>query len=125
MRSKVYHPSCDEYTTCLQRGGSPAYAGTVMQRGYGIGGIVKGLTSSLIPLLPKFGKAAATTAVGICSDKMSGIRLSKSIKKRSVDTGRSMIMNALSNKPTRKRRNKRPSARHVKRIRSTDAFGSI
>ena len=127
MRAKVYHPTCEEYTSCLQRGGLPVYSGTVMQRGYGIGGIFKGLASFLIPLLPGLGKAVAKTAIRVVNDKMSGVPLSQSIKRRSMATGKSMILNAISNrKPSaQRRRNKRPSSRRNSGIRSTDAFGAI
>ena len=127
MRAKVYHPTCEEYTSCLQRGGLPVYSGTVMQRGYGIGGIFKGLASFLIPLLPGLGKAVVKTAIRVVNDKMPGVPLSQSIKRRSMATGKSMILNAISNrKPSaQRRRNKRPSSRRNSGIRSTDAFGAI
>ena len=73
MRAKIYHPTCEEYTSCLQRGGLPVYSGTVMQRGYGIGGIFKGLSSFLITLLPSLGKAVAKTAIRVVNDRMSGV----------------------------------------------------
>ena len=128
MKAKVYHPSCDDYMTCLQRGGGPYYGGSVMQRGYGIGGLFRGLATTLLPLLPKVGKFVAKTALGVASDKLAGIPLSKSVKKRSTAAGKTLIMNALSNTPHRKpatKRNKRRRTTAAKRIRTTDAFGTV
>ena len=128
MKAKVYHPSCDDYVTCLQKGGGPYYSGSVMQRGYGIGGLFRGLASTLLPLLPKVGKFVAKTALGVASDKLAGVPLSKSVKKRATAAGKKLVLNALSNTPRSapaKKRNKRSRAESVKRIRTTDAFGTV
>lgn len=129
MRVKVHHPSCEDYMTCLQRGGSsPFYSGTVMQRGYGIGGIFKTLGSALLPLLPKVGKFVAKTAMGVAADKMAGIPLSKSVKKRTMKEGKRAILNAISNSPRQPvatKRNKRSRVKSVKRIKTSDAFGTL
>ena len=128
MKTRVYHPSCDDYMTCLQRGGGPYYGGSVMQRGYGIGGLFRGLATTLLPLLPKVGKFVAKTALGVASDKLAGVPLSKSVKRRSTAAGKKLIMNALNNtvrpKPAVKK-NKRRRTTGVKRIRTTDAFGTV
>lgn len=129
MKTKLHQPSCEDYVACLQRGGSPFYAGSVMQRGYGIGGLFKGLAAAVLPLLPKVGKIAAQTALGVVGDKMAGVPISKSLKKRTTAAGKKMILDAISNKtpkrsPARKRnKTRRPS--HTKRIRTTDAFGLV
>ena len=128
MKTKAYHPSCDDYVTCLQKGGGPHYSGSVMQRGYGIGGLFRGLASTLIPLLPKVGKFVAKTALGVASDKLAGVPLSKSVKKRATTARKKLVLNALSNTPRSapaKKRNKRSRAGSVKRIRTTDAFGTV
>ena len=90
MKHRANQPSCEEYTACLQRGGSPFYSGSIMQRGYGIGGLFKGLANTLISLLPKVGKFVAKTALGVAADKLSGIPLSKSIKKRASSVGKKL-----------------------------------
>ncbi len=128
MKTKVYHPSCEEYEACLQRGGSPFYSGSIMQRGYGIGGLFRGLATSLLPLLPKVGRFMAKTAVGVAADKLAGIPLSKSIKKRSAAEGKRAILNAISNTPVKRapvKRNKRRRTQAVKRSRTIDAFGTV
>ncbi len=128
MKTMYHHPSCEEYTACLQRGGSPFYSGSVMQRGYGIGGIFRGLATSLLPLLPKVGKFMAKTAVGVAADRLAGIPVAKSIKKRSAVQGRKLLLNAISNpqrKMTSVKRNKRRGPKAVKRIRTSGAFGAV
>ena len=128
MKYSVPHPLCEEYTACLQRGGMPVYSGSVMQRGYGLGGLFKGLATSLIPLLPKVGKFVAKTAMDVVGDKMAGIPISKSIKKRTTTAGKKMLLNAISNTPSQRstiKRNKRRRVKSNKRIRATDAFGTI
>ena len=128
MKAKIYHPSCDDYMTCLQRGGGPYYGGSIMQRGYGIGGLFRGLATTLPPLLPKVGNFVAKTALGVASDKLAGIPLSKAVKKRSTAAGKKLIMNALTNTVHPKsavKRNKRRRTTGVKRIRTTGAFGTV
>ena len=51
-----------------------------MQRGYGIGGLFRGLATSLLPLLPKVEKFVAKTALGVAADKFTAIPTSKSLK---------------------------------------------
>ena len=130
MKHKVHHPSCEEYTACLQRGGSPFYAGSVMQRGYGIGGLFRGLANTLLPLLPKIGKFVAKTALGVAADKLAGIPISKSVKKRASTAGKKAVLDAISNTtstPRRRsvKRNKRTRVKPAKRIRRSDVFGTI
>ena len=116
---KITYPTCQEYTACLQSGGGlPVYSGTILQRGYGIGGLFWGLVSGLIPLLPKIGKLVGKTALGVAVDKMSGIPLSKSIKNRGIETGKRLLADAVKNKQKRIRR-------PVKRIRKSDVFGAV
>lgn len=112
-------PTFEDYCACLQRGGGiPVYSGTVLQRGYGIGGIFRGLANGLIPLLPKIGKIVGKTALAVAADKMSGVPFSKSLKNRGLETGKRLLSDAVKNKQKRTRK-------PVKRIRKTDAFGAI
>ena len=60
--TKVSFSTCGQYVECLQSGsGMPVYSGTIMQRGYGVGGLFRRLASGLLPLLPIIGKAVAST----------------------------------------------------------------
>lgn len=124
---EVAHPSCEQYQACLQRGGGsvPVYSGTIMQRGYGFGGLFRRLANGLIPLLPSIGKAA----LGVASDKMSGIPLSRALKTRSLQAGKDMLLRtaaATTNAPRKKRKSvKRRAPISGRRIRKSDVFGSI
>ena len=64
----------------VSRSGIPVYSGTIMQRGYGVGGLFRRLASGLLPLLPRIGKAVASTALGVVSDKMRGGTFIRGIK---------------------------------------------
>ena len=99
-----------------------------MQRGYGIGGLFKALASTLLPLLPKVGKFIAKTALGVAGDKLAGVPLSKSIRKRTAAAGKKFIIDAISKPPPTRRamkRNKRSRPQTRKRIRTADVFGVV
>ena len=116
MKVNYSPPTTNEYMECLQMGrGIPVYSGSVIQRGYGIGGIFRNLASGLLPLLPKVGKVLARTALGVGADTLRGVPFSKSIKKRTLETGKQVILG---------KRVKRQKKRPVKRIRKSDVFGS-
>ena len=114
------YPTCQQYQACLQRGnGVPVYSGTIMQRGYGVGGIFRRLFNGLIPLLPSIGKAA----LGVASDKMIGIPLSRALKKRGLQAGKDMLL-----RTTKQRKNKTVKKRsqgNRRGIRNSDVFGSV
>ena len=100
--TEVSFPTCDQYVECLQSGsGIPVYSGTIMQRGYGVGGLFRRLASGLLPLLPIIGKAVASTALGVVSDKMRGVPLSEALKKRGLEAGKKLLFNR---KPAKRKR---------------------
>ena len=59
-----------------------------MLRGYGVGGLFTRFASGLLPLLTRVGKAVASTALGVVSDKMRGVPLSEELKKRGLEAGK-------------------------------------
>ena len=59
-----------------------------MQRGYGVGGLFRRLASGVLPLLPRIGKAVASNALGVVSNKMRGVPLSGALKKRGLEAGK-------------------------------------
>ena len=123
--TEVSFPTCDQYVECLQSGsGIPVYSGTIMQRGYGVGGLFRRLASGLLPLLPRIGKAVASTALGVVSDKMRGVPLSEALKKRGLEAGKKLLFNR---KPAKRKKKtvKRRTRTVNKRIRKSDVFGSI
>ena len=73
-----------------------------MQSGYGVGGLFRRLASGLLPLLPRIGKAVASTALGIVSDKMRGAPLSEALKQRGLEAGKNCC---LSGNPRKEKKN--------------------
>ena len=120
----VSFPTCDQYVECLQSGsGIPVYSGTIMQRGYGVGGLFRRLACGLLPLLPRIGKAVASTALGVVSDNMRGVPLSEALKKRGLEAGKKLLFHR---KPAKRKKTVKRRTRTVnKRIRKSDVFGSI
>ena len=117
--TEACHPTCEQYEDALHHGrGVPVYSGSILQRGHGVGGVFRRLASGLLPLLPAIGKAA----LGVASDKMKGIPLSRALKTRGLAAGRDLLKT--TRKPARKpvKRRAQPTAR---RIRKTDVFGSV
>ena len=114
--TEVSFPTCDQYVECLQSGsGIPVYSGTRMRRGYGVGGLFRRLASGLLPLLPRIGKAVASTALVVVSDKMRGVPLSEALKKRGLEAGQKLLFNR---KPAKRKENVKRRTRTVnKRIR--------
>ena len=91
--TEVSFPTCDQYVECMQSGsGIPMYTGTIMQRGYGVGGLFRRLASGLLTLLPRIGKAVASTALVVASDKMRGIHLSGALKRRGLEAGKKIVV---------------------------------
>lgn len=130
MKYKLHQPSCEDYVACMQRGGGlGVYSGSMIQRGYGIGGLFRGLASTLLPLLPKVGKIVAKTALGVASDKLAGVPLSTSLKKRGKAAGKKMVLQALGSPPAPAsvavKRNKRRRTVGGKRIKTPDLFGKV
>ena len=60
------------------------------------------LASGLLPLLPRIGKAVASTALGVVSDKMRGVPLSEALKKRGLEADKKLLLNR---KPAKRNKN--------------------
>ena len=122
--TEVSFPTCDQYVECLQSGsGIPVYSETIMQRGYGVGGLFRRLASGVLPLLPRIGKDVASTTLGVVSDKMRGVPLSEALKKRGIEAGKKLFFNR---KPAKRKKTVKRRTRTVnKHIRKSDVFGSI
>ena len=109
--TEVYFPTCDQYVECLHSGsGIPVYSGTIMQRGYGVGGLFRRLASGLLPLLPRIGKAVVSTALGVVSDKMRGVPLSEALKKRGLEAGKKLLFNR---KPAKRKKTVKRRTRDI------------
>ena len=79
----MYYSSPSDYQT---RSGLPAFRGGVIQKGYGLGGIFKGILKSVTPKLKKslayVGKRALKTGLESLGDVAAGGNLKSSLKKR-------------------------------------------
>lgn len=122
------------------------FRGRRLQKGHGIGGVLRGLFRSAMPLIKKgvksLGKVALETGVQVANDVMAGEKLKSSLKKRSKQAGRTLINRATNvigqqgggrkrkNKQTRKRKQskKRLSRKNISAAttsrRAPDIFGS-
>ena len=68
--------------------GLPAYRGVVMQRGYGLGGLFRGLVRAVAPSikqgLKNVGKRALKTGLEVLTDVSQGNNIKSSLNKRSI-----------------------------------------
>jgi hypothetical protein len=92
----------------------PYYDGTIYQRGYGVGGLFRGLMSGLLPLLPKAVNFLGKTAIKVAGDRLKGVPISQSIKARGVNAGRTFLLNALRGKGPTRRKGKKATTKQNK-----------
>ena len=83
-----------------QRGmGIPVFRGAAMQRGHGLGSLVKGLFRTATPLLKKgamaLGREAMTTGMNIMQDTLSGQSFKKAAKRNVSKAGKRLAHKAL------------------------------
>ena len=78
--------SCGDYERVLRGSGGeiPVYAGTITQRGgFAIGGLARGIVGSVLPLVKSaIGNAVKRNVKGVIMDKMQGMSLQDSLRKR-------------------------------------------
>ena len=84
------------YPTFVQSGsGLPAFRGGSMQRGYGIGGMFKGLLRAAAPKLKSFGKqigkTALKTGLQTFGDVISGESLKTAVKRRAKENFKQLV----------------------------------
>ena len=84
----------------------PVFKAAARQRGYGIGGIFKGLTSTFTPVVKKgllnFEKLALQSRVPALDDLSRGENVKVAIKRRAVEGAKKMGKKRLNRAPTRK-----------------------
>ncbi len=130
---RVKQVTCADYEHCLRGSGFPFYSGSISQRGHGLGGLLRGIASTIIPLLPRIGKtiakSAGMAALSVAGDKLSGIPLSKAIKHRGLEQSKALLENVVARTNRKyipkKRKNKKqgPLKRNIKRRK--DIFGAV
>lgn len=102
--------------------GMPAFRGGVMQRGYGLGGMFKGLFRAVAPKLKKglvnVGKRTLKTGIETLTDIVSGKDLKSSLKNRANQNILEMIQ---ANKPIKRKKQTKPFIpnKKAKRVRRT------
>ena len=99
----------------------------LIQRGYGIGGLFRGLATSIVPLLTKVRKFVADSFRS-SSPQVGWYTYIKVSKKWATTAGKKMVLNAISNSTRITATLKRHTIRHpshAKRTRSSDAFGTF
>ena len=82
----------------------PAYREVAMQRGYGLGGLFKGLMRVVTPHikqgLKKVGKRALKTGLEVIGDVAQGENIKSSLKRRATEN----VQDFISSSPTKKQR---------------------
>ena len=78
----------------------PAFHGTRIQRGYGLGGILRGMFNWLLPhtktAAKTMGNEALRTGVGVAQDVMQGQDFQSSIKSRAANSVRGLAKRAIN-----------------------------
>ena len=79
-----------------QRGGQlPVYYGRSMQRGYGLGGIFRGLLRSAVPLLKRgaqnVGRQALRSGMDLAHDVLNGQGVKRAAKRRAGEFGQRLM----------------------------------
>ena len=87
---------------CVQYGGTiNVFRGRRFQRGHGIGGVLKGLFRSAMPLIKKgaksLGNLALETGAQVAKDVMAGENIKSSVKRRGKQAGKTLVERAIKN----------------------------
>ena len=77
-----YTQSFPEESSLQRRGYVPFYRGPMLQRGYGLGSILKSVARSVLPSLKEIGKSALTTGLEVLEDVAKGENIKTAAKKR-------------------------------------------
>ncbi|KAI8511959.1 hypothetical protein Bbelb_110590 [Branchiostoma belcheri] len=102
-----------------QRGGQlSVYRGRSMQRGYGLGGIFRGLLRSAVPLLKRgaksVGRHALRSGIDFAQDVLNGRDVKRSAKRRGKELGKRLVSDP-NQKGGGRRTSSRPSAKTKRR----------
>jgi len=92
--------------------GLPAFRGPALQKGYGLGGLFKGLVRTFAPAIKRglvtLGRRALKTGVEVLHDYSQGANLKQSVKRRSKENINKLIKSAI--KPKRHQSNFIPTS---------------
>ena len=121
--SKLY----TDYYTAQVGTGLPVFVGSSIQRGHGVGNILKGLFNAVVPLFSSVGKTlgkqALNTGLQIAGDVVSGHNLKESAKHRAREAGHSLLNKAVhhARKPIKRKKSQKNISRS--KVRRRNAFG--
>ena len=100
---KVHIPDSElyeKYYTNQNGGALPAFHGTRIQRGYGLGGILRGMFNWLFPhaktATKTIGNEVLRTGVGVAQDVIQGQDFQSSIKSRAANSVRGLAKRAIN-----------------------------
>jgi len=132
--------SFDDYYKAQVGNGLPVFVGTSVQRGHGVGNVLRGLVRMTVHLvkkvikpiakkgMAKLGKRALSTGAAVLSDVARGRNVKRSVKKRIKQTGERMLSAWVDNNQAyhppgrraikRRATSKRVSSNKVKRRRA-------
>lgn len=112
--------------------GLPAYRGVAMQRGYGLGGLFRGLVRAVTPHikqgLKQVGQKALKTGLEVISDVSQGGNLKQSLKRRAVQNAEEMFLQPPKKQKVTRGGNSRASTlkgKGRKRGRPTTSLGIL
>ena len=110
MLKKIHIPNSELYEKYYadQAGGSlPAFHGTRIQKGFGLGGILRGMFNWLIPhaktAAKTLGNEALKTGVNIAQDVMNGQDFQSSVKSRAANTGKRLANQVVDDNQSEKK----------------------
>ena len=99
----------------------PTFKGAARQRGYGIGGIFKGLTRTFASVVKKgllnLGKRAIQSGVQIFDEVSRGEDLKAAIKRPAGEGAKKMGKNSISRAPTKKISSRKPTVTDLQQLR--------
>lgn len=127
----------EEYYSGQTGNGLPYYQGTVLQKGYGIGGFFAKLFRSALPFLKSgaktLGKEALRTGTMVANDVLSGENFKTSFKSRAKETGKKLAKKAIQKADEmigrgRLKRKRQPTQRIIsskaRKVQGRDIFDS-
>jgi len=122
----------EDYYLKQSGSGMPVFQGARMQRGHGLGSILSGFFRSAWPLIQTgakaFGKQVLRTGLQIANDVAEGHKFKESSKRRIPEGIKAFAssndFNTQSGSGQKKRRRKRQTKKHNKKVKH-DIFGKV
>ena len=96
-KMRIVYPSADDVAgAMLGSGDIPVYSGSLSQKGYGIGGLLRGIASKIMPIFfAKAKSALGNAALGVVKDTVSGVPITEALKTHAAAEGRKILGDAV------------------------------